>query len=61
MTGIKSNETKTNDYKITYFISTIKSRKQQSKLQNEIRQIAYSLYRSNILSKTIYNNLINTI
>ena len=29
--------------------------------QNEIRQIAYSLYRSKDLSKTIYNNLINTI
>ena len=29
--------------------------------QNEIRQIAYSLYRSKDVSKTIYNNLINTI
>ena len=31
------------------------------KLKNEIRQIAYSLYGSNNLSKLIYNNLINTI
>ena len=31
------------------------------KLKNEIRQIAYSLYRSKNLSKTIYNNSINTI
>ena len=31
------------------------------KLKNEIRQIAYSLYRSKNLSKTIYNSLMNTI
>ena len=31
------------------------------KLNNEIRQIIYSLYRSNNLSKIIYNRLINSI
>ena len=31
------------------------------KLNNEIRKIIYSLYRSNNLSKTIYNHLINNI
>ena len=31
------------------------------KLQNEIRKLLYSLYRSKNLSKTIYENLINTI
>ena len=31
------------------------------KLNNEIRQVTYSLYRSKNLSKTIYNHLINTI
>ena len=31
------------------------------KLNNEIRQIIYSLYRSKNLSKTIYNHLINNI
>ena len=31
------------------------------KLNNEIRQINYSLYRSKNLSKTVYNNLINNI
>ena len=30
------------------------------KLKNEIRQLLYSLYRSKKLTKTIYNNLINT-
>ena len=31
------------------------------KIKYEIRQIAYSLYRSKYLSKTVYNNLIITI
>ena len=31
------------------------------KLNNKIRQIIYSLYRSRNLSKTIYNHLINSI
>ena len=28
-------------------------------LKNEIRQILYSLYRSKVLTKTVYNNLTN--
>ena len=31
------------------------------KLKNEIRQILYLLYRSKVLTKTAYNNLIKTI
>ena len=31
------------------------------KLKNEARQILYSLYRSKVLSKTVYNNLIKSI
>ena len=31
------------------------------KLENEIRELLCLLYRSKKLSKTIYNNLINTI
>ena len=31
------------------------------KLNNEIRQIIYSLYRSKNLSKNVYNHLINSI
>ena len=31
------------------------------KLKNEIRQLLHSLYRSKKLTKTIYNNVINTI
>ena len=30
-------------------------------LKNEIRQILYSLYRSKVLPKTVYNNLIKSI
>ena len=32
-----------------------------NKLKNEARQILYSLYRSKVLTKTVYNNLIKTI
>ena len=31
------------------------------KLKNEIRQILYSLYRSKVLTKTVYNNLIESM
>ena len=31
------------------------------KLKNELRQILYSLYRSKVLTKTVYNNLIRSI
>ena len=31
------------------------------KLKNEVRQILYSLYRSKILTKPVYNNLIKSI
>ena len=29
--------------------------------KNELRQILYSLYRSKVLTKTVYNNLIKSI
>ena len=32
-----------------------------NKLKNEIRQILHSLYRSKVLTKTVYNNLIKSI
>ena len=31
------------------------------KLKNEVRQILYSLYRSKLLTKTVYNNLIKSL
>ena len=30
-------------------------------LKNELRQLIYSLYRSKVLTKTVYNNLIKVI
>ena len=30
-------------------------------LKNELKQILYSLYRSKVLTKTVYNNLIKSI
>ena len=32
-----------------------------NKLKNEARQILYSLYRSKVLTKTVYNNLIKAL
>ena len=43
------------------FLAQLKAGNNSEKLKNEIRQILYSLYRSKQLTKTIYNNLINTI
>ena len=42
-------------------LAQLKAGNSLEKLQNEIGQLLYSLYRSKILTKTIYNNLINTI
>ena len=42
-------------------LAQLKARNNSEMLKNEIRQLLYSLYRSKKLSKTIYNNLTNTI
>ena len=42
-------------------LSQLKAENNSEKLKNEIRQLFYSLYHSKKLTKTIYNNLINTI
>ena len=39
----------------------LKAGNNSEKFKNEIRQLLYSLYCSKKLTKTIYNNLINTI
>ena len=43
------------------FLAQSKAGNNSKKLKNEIRQLLRSLYRSKKLTKTIYNNLINTI
>ena len=42
-------------------LAQLKTENNSERLKNEIRQLLYSLYRSKKLSKTEYNNLINTI
>ena len=42
-------------------LAQIQAGNNSSKLKKEARQIVYSLYRSNILTKTVYNNLIKAI
>ena len=46
--------------RLSILLSELLAGHNSQKLKNEIRQIIYSLYRSKNLSKTIYNNLINT-
>ena len=47
--------------RLAVLLAQLKARNNSEKLKNEIRQIAYSLYKSKSLSKTVYNNLINTV
>ena len=42
-------------------LAQIQTGNNSTKLKNEIRQILYSLYRSKVLTKTLYNNLIKVI
>ena len=42
-------------------LAQVKTGNNSEKLKNEIKQLLYSLHRSNKLTKTIWNNLINTI
>ena len=42
-------------------LAQIQAGNNSDKLNNELRQIIYSLYRSKVLTKTVYNNLIKVI
>ena len=42
-------------------LAQIKAGNNSECLLNEIRQIVYSLYRSKEITKTVYNNIINSI
>ena len=46
---------------LSILLAHIQAGNNSSKLKNEIRQILYSLYRSKILTKTVYNKLIKAI
>ena len=42
-------------------LAQIQAGNNSTKLKNEIRKILYLLYRSKVLTKTVYNNLIKVI
>ena len=44
--------------RLPILLAQIQAGNNSNKLQNEARQILYSLYRSGVLTKTVYNNLI---
>ena len=47
--------------RLPILLAQIQAGNNSTKLKNEIRQILYSLYRSKVLTKTVYNNLIEVI
>ena len=47
--------------RLPILLAQIKAENNSQELNNEIRQLLYSLYRSKQISKTVYKNLIATI
>ena len=47
--------------RLPILLAQIQAGNNSNKLKNEARQILYSLYRSRVLTKTVYNNLIKAI
>ena len=47
--------------RLPILLAQIEASNNSIKLKNEERQILYSLYRSKVLTKTVYNNLIKSI
>ena len=47
--------------RLSLLLAQIQAGNNSIKLNNEIKQILYSLYRSKVLTKTVYNNLIKSI
>ena len=47
--------------RLPILLAQIQAGNNATKLKNEVRQILYSLYRSKILTKIVYNNLIKAI
>ena len=60
-TGLKILTDKQMLNRLPILLAQIQAGNNSIKLKNEIRQILYSLYRSKILTKTVYNNLIKSI
>ena len=47
--------------RLPILLAQIQARNNSKSLKNELRQIIYSFYRSKVLTKTVYNNLIKVI
>ena len=47
--------------RLPILLAQMQARSNSTKLKNKARQILYSLYRSKVLTKTVYNNLIKSI
>ena len=47
--------------RLPILLARIEAGNNSIQLKNEARQILYSLYRSKVLTKTVYNNLIKSI
>ena len=47
--------------RLPIFLTLIQAGNNSTKLKNEVRQILYLLYRSKVLTKTVYNNLIKVM
>ena len=60
-TGLKILTDKQMLNRLPILLAQIQAENNSIKLKNEIMQILYSLYRSKVLTKTVYNNLIKSI
>ena len=60
-TGLKILTNKQMLKRLPILLAQIQAGNNSNKLKNEARQILYSLYRSKLLTKTVYNNLIKAI
>ena len=59
--GLKILTNKQILHRLPILLAQIQAGNNSTKLKNEIRQILYSFYRSKVLTKTVYNNLIKAI
>ena len=59
--GLKILNNKQMLNRLPILLAQIEAGNNSIKLKNEIRQLLYLLYRSKVLTKTVYNNLIKTV
>ena len=59
--GLKILNNKQMLNRLPILLAQIEAGNKSIKLKNEARQILYSLYRSKVLTKTVYNNLIKSV